>query len=249
MFHIENAYDFKSTEVTGRLVRSNIASHTAFRGFGGPQGMMLGESLMDKIATTLNLPADVVRQRNLYKSGSVTHYLQRVDHWYVPEMWTKLMASAEVPARRAQVEAFNAANRHRKRGLCVMPTKYGINFTAKFLNQAGALVHIYTDGSVLITHGGVEMGQGLHIKIIQIAAHELGTTVANCHINETATDKVPNTSPTAASASSDLYGGAVRDACRQLKEVRVWWLFGCAWWIAWPLTLAPLCCGLGCHSA
>ena len=106
------------------------------------------------------------------------------------------------------------ANRYRKRGLD------GINFTAKFLNQAGALVNIYTDGSVLITHGGVEMGQGLHLKVMQVAAHELNVPLSYCHINETATDKVPNSSPTAASASSDLYGGAVRDACRQLRKVR-----------------------------
>lgn len=125
---------------------------------------------------------------------------------------------ADLPARRAAAAAFNAGSRFRKRGLAAVPTKFGISFTTKFLNQAGALVHIYTDGTVLVTHGGVEMGQGLHTKVAQVVAQALGVPLGAVHIAETATDKVPNASPTAASASSDMYGAAAADACRQLAE-------------------------------
>lgn len=134
----------------------------------------------------------------------------------MPKLWAQVKTSAEVQPRRAAVDAFNAEHRWKKRGLAVIPTKFGINFTAKFMNQGGALVHVYTDGTVLISHGGTEMGQGLHTKMTQIAAKSFGISDAKCHVQETATNAVANASPTAASMSTDLYGMAVLDACEQI---------------------------------
>ncbi|KAI8867184.1 xanthine dehydrogenase, partial [Ramicandelaber brevisporus] len=218
MSHSDVCYFIPNMRVRGRVCRTNLPSNTAFRGFGGPQGQFIGESIIEHIADQLQLPAEVIRERNMYKPGQFTHFNQELTDWHVPLMWQQLKESSEFAARRAAVDAFNAANQYRKRGLAMIPTKFGISFTAQHLNQAGALVHIYTDGSVLLTHGGTEMGQGLHTKMSQIAAETLDIPLEKVYISETSTNTVANTSPTAASASSDLNGYAVVDACTQLAD-------------------------------
>jgi xanthine dehydrogenase/oxidase len=154
----------------------------------------------------------------LPQEGDVAFFGQKLVGCQAERCWQEVWESSAYPERRKAVEEFNKAHRFRKRGLAITPTKFGISFTTKFLNQAGALVHIYTDGTVLVTHGGVEMGQGLHTKVAQVVAHDLRIPLDRVYIAETATDKVPNASPTAASASSDMYGAAAADACRQLND-------------------------------
>jgi xanthine dehydrogenase/oxidase len=205
--------------------------------------MIVSEAVMDHLARELGMGALEFRERNLYQEGQRTHYGQELVRWNVPRAMSEVRASGAFEERRAAAEAFNAQNRWRKRGVFIMPTKFGINFTAKFMNQVsersvspvigavrraagltrrcdvqgGALVHVYMDGSVLVSHGGTEMGQGLHTKVMQIAARAFGIPQERVHIAETCTDKVANSSPTAASASTDLYGMATLDACEQIK--------------------------------
>ncbi|KAM9820644.1 xanthine dehydrogenase/oxidase [Neosynchiropus ocellatus] len=218
LFHMENSYSIANVKGTGYLCQTNLPSNTAFRGFGGPQGMMIAENWINDVAQSLNLPADQVRQINLYKEGDVTPYNQVLDQITLDRCWDEALTRSKYAQRRAAVDSYNRQNRWTKRGLSIVPTKFGISFTATFLNQAGALVHIYTDGSVLLTHGGTEMGQGLHTKMVQIASRVLGVPCSKIYISETSTNTVPNTSPTAASASSDLNGAAVQDACMILNE-------------------------------
>lgn len=217
LFHSDNVYQWPAFRVKGTLCRTNQPTHTAFRGFGGPQGMMLTELVMSHLAKAAGLPVNQLREMNLYKEGSRTHYGQALEGFNVPKLWEQIKSSGDLESRQSAIAAFNAANKYKKRGLAVLPTKFGINFTAKFMNQGGALVHVYTDGTVLISHGGTEMGQGLHTKMIQIAAKCLGISDTKCHVMETATNAVANTSPTAASMSTDLYGMAVLDACEQIE--------------------------------
>ncbi len=219
MFHCDNAYLLLAAEITGHVCRTHKTSQTAFRGFGGPQGMIVVEEIMDQAARRLNLEPHKVRERNFYREGDTTHYGQLVKH---PErmysIWDQLKTSSSFDARCLEVKAFNAAQRHRKRGIAITPMKFGISFTATYMNQAGALVMIYRDGSVQVNHGGTEMGQGLHTKIRTIAARGLGIPTERVRMMPTRTDKIPNTSATAASASTDLNGAAVLDACEQLKR-------------------------------
>jgi xanthine dehydrogenase large subunit len=218
MFHIDNAYHLPNVEVRGRIAKTNKCSFTAFRGFGGPQGMLVIEEIVDRIARTLLLRPEVVRRRNLYREGQTTHYEQRVEHAdRLERLFDELGASARLEARREEIDAYNAAHPHHKRGLAITPVKFGISFTAKYYNQAGALVLVYKDGSVQVNHGGTEMGQGLHTKLRQIAADALGVPVATVRMMPTRTDKVPNTSATAASAGTDLNGAAVKDACETIR--------------------------------
>jgi xanthine dehydrogenase large subunit len=218
MFHIDNAYKLPAVEVTGRVCRTHKTSQTAFRGFGGPQGMLVIEEILTLTAQALNLPPDVVRQRNFYREGDETHYGERVrDAGRLETIWNALKASSEYDKRRSEIAAFNARSRHYKRGLAITPVKFGISFTATFFNQAGAVVLVYRDGTVHVNHGGTEMGQGLHTKILQVAADSLGVLPARVRMMSTRTDKVPNTSATAASSGSDLNGAAVEDACLQIK--------------------------------
>jgi len=218
MFHADNAYFLPAMEVKGFVCRTHKTSQTAFRGFGGPQGMLAIEEVLDRAARTLGLAPEVVRERNFYREGQTTHYGQPVkDAARIETIWRQLKASSGFAARRAEVERFNAVHRHSKRGLAITPVKFGISFTATFFNQAGALVLLYRDGSAQVNHGGTEMGQGLHTKVRQIAAECLGLTLEGIRIMPTRTDKVPNTSASAASASTDLNGAAVADACRQLR--------------------------------
>eukprot|EP00475_Leptophrys_vorax_P021366 TRINITY_DN29075_c0_g2_i1.p1 TRINITY_DN29075_c0_g2~~TRINITY_DN29075_c0_g2_i1.p1 ORF type:complete len:1060 (-),score=278.85 TRINITY_DN29075_c0_g2_i1:127-3024(-) len=218
LFHVDNSYKFPNIDVRGRVCKTNQASHTAFRGFGGPQGMMVCEVMMEHVARELGLRPETVREMHLYKEGESTHYGQKLEQFYMDRMWADIKRSASFDDRLRQVNEFNAVHQYRKRGIALLPTKFGISFTATFLNQGAALVHCYTDGSVLVTHGGTEMGQGLHTKMRQVAAHELGISVDQVFTSETATDKIPNTSATAASQGSDINGMAVMLACRQIKE-------------------------------
>jgi xanthine dehydrogenase large subunit len=218
LFHCDNAYLVPALDARGWVCKTHKTSQTAFRGFGGPQGMVVVEDILDRVARTLRLDADVVRERNFYREGDVTHYGQEVkDAGRIERIWNQLKESSEFEARREEIAFFNATHPHCKRGIAITPAKFGISFTATFFNQAGALVLVYRDGSVQVNHGGTEMGQGLHTKIREIAAQSLGVQLASVRIMPTRTDKIPNTSATAASAGTDLNGAAVLDACLQIR--------------------------------
>jgi xanthine dehydrogenase molybdopterin binding subunit len=221
VFHLDNAYYIPAVDFFGRVAKTNVCSHTAFRGFGGPQGMLVIEEVIDRVARTLGLPAHVVRERNFYRGegeSNTTHYGELVEDNRLGRIWPTLMASSDFAARRTEVQAFNRGSPRIKRGIAITPVKFGISFTATFLNQSGALLHLYRDGSLQVNHGGTEMGQGLNTKILGIAMRELGLDRDSVRVMRTATDKVPNTSATAASAGADLNGAAVRDACATLRE-------------------------------
>lgn len=209
VFHIDNSYRFDNLRCHGLVCKTNLPSNTAFRGFGGPQGMAVCESAIEKVAAYLNKDATEVRQMNLYQEGDQTHYNQVLEYCTLNRCWDECKAMSRMEERNKDIEEFNKTHRFKKRGIAMVPTKFGIAFTALFLNQAGALVHVYKDGSVLVTHGGTEMGQGLHTKMLQVASKALNIPIELIHISETSTDKVPNSSPTAASAGSDLNGMAV----------------------------------------
>ncbi|EHA16148.1 xanthine dehydrogenase molybdopterin binding subunit [Halomonas sp. HAL1] len=220
MFHADNAYSLGEVQVTGHRAKTHTASNTAFRGFGGPQGMMIIEAAMDDIARKIGEDPLTIRKRNFYRDGrEVTHYGQQVDQRQLLHTLVETLENdSEYWARRKAVSDFNATSPVIKKGLALTPVKFGISFTAQHLNQAGALLHVYTDGSVMINHGGTEMGQGLHTKICQVVARELGLDLDKVRITATRTDKVPNTSPTAASSGADLNGMAARDAAGKLRE-------------------------------
>ncbi|XP_047317867.1 xanthine dehydrogenase 1-like [Impatiens glandulifera] len=217
MFHSDNVYDIPNVRIKGNVCFTNFPSHTAFRGFGGPQGMMITENWIHRIAMELEKCPEEIREINFQSEGSVLHYGQKLENFTLQRLWEELKSSSNLLKAREEIQQFNRCNRWKKRGIAMIPTKFGISFTTKFMNQAGALVHVYTDGTVLVTHGGVEMGQGLHTKVAQVAASSFGIPLSSVFISETSTDKVPNSSPTAASASSDFYGAAVLDACDQIK--------------------------------
>ena len=221
VFHLDNAYYVPSCTFTGRVAKTNVVSHTAFRGFGGPQGMLVMEDILDRIARTLGLLPEVVRERNLYRGSgesNTTHYGQELGDQRIPQIWSSLVASSKLVERRAEVRAFNTTSARIKRGIAITPVKFGISFTATWLNQAGALVLVYRDGTVQVNHGGTEMGQGLYTKVKGVAMRELGIPADAIRVMRTQTDKVPNTSATAASSGSDLNGAAVRAACILLRE-------------------------------
>ncbi|GAA3614682.1 xanthine dehydrogenase molybdopterin binding subunit [Microlunatus ginsengisoli] len=216
--HIDNAYWIPNIRVNGRIAKTNKTSNTAFRGFGGPQGMIVIEDILGRCAPLLGLEADELRRRNFYSEGQSTPYGQPVRHPdRIRAVWEGVHDAAELDRRRAEIAEFNAAHPHRKRAIGVTPVKFGISFNLTAFNQAGALVHVYKDGSVLINHGGTEMGQGLHTKMIQVAATTLGVPLEKVRLAPTRTDKVPNTSATAASSGADLNGGAVKNACEQIR--------------------------------
>jgi xanthine dehydrogenase/oxidase len=218
--HIDGVYSIPNVHVRGRVAKTNTVSNTAFRGFGGPQGLFIAETYIEEIADHLSIPAERLREINMYSPSTnmTTHFNQEIKDWYVPLMYKQVQDESSYASRRQDTTDFNAKNKWNKRGLAIVPTKFGISFTALFLNQAGALVHIYHDGSVLVAHGGTEMGQGLHTKMCQIAAQSLGVPLADVFISETSTATVANASSTAASASSDLNGYAIFNACEILNE-------------------------------
>jgi xanthine dehydrogenase large subunit len=219
MFHSDNAYYLPAFRINSKRVKTNTVSNTAFRGFGGPQGLMAIERVIDAIAWQLDVDPLDVRKANLYgEARDQTPYGQTVeDHDAALRLIEQLEQTSNYRARRKTIAEFNAASPILKRGIALTPLKFGISFTLTALNQAGALVHVYQDGSVHLNHGGTEMGQGLFQKVAQIAAEEFGIGMDRVRITATSTDKVPNTSPTAASAGADLNGMAVQIACREIK--------------------------------
>jgi len=220
MFHSDNAYYLGDATINGHRCKTNLASNTAYRGFGGPQGMVAIEEIMDAVARELGKDPLEVRKRNYYgkTERNVTHYYQTVEHNMLEEMTAELEASSEYAKRREEISAFNAASPILKKGLALTPVKFGISFTASFLNQGGALVHVYTDGSIHLNHGGTEMGQGLNTKVAQVVAEVFQVDIERIQITATNTDKVPNTSPTAASSGTDLNGKAAQNAAQTIKQ-------------------------------
>ncbi|MHB2019642.1 MAG: xanthine dehydrogenase molybdopterin binding subunit [Candidatus Xenobia bacterium] len=221
LFHLDNVYYLPAVDMTGRVTRTHMVSHTAFRGFGGPQGIAVIEEIMDRMARTLGLAPELVRERNLYHGSGETNttpYGMEIADNRVQTLWQSVLEKADFAARRRAVTEWNAEHPHVKRGLAVTAVKFGISFTNPMLNQAGALVNVYRDGSVQVNHGGTEMGQGLYTKIRGVAMRELGLPADRIRVMKTSTDKVPNTAPTAASSGSDMNGQAVKAACDTLKE-------------------------------
>ncbi len=221
LFHLDNAYYVPSAKFSARVAKTNVVSNTAFRGFGGPQGMLVMEEILDRIARELGVAPEVVRERNLYRGSgetNTTHYGQEVGDNRVRDMWLSLKESAGLAERRAEISRWNDGSGMVKRGIAMTPVKFGISFTYTPYNQAGALVLVFADGTVQVNHGGTEMGQGLHTKILGIVMRELGVPRERVRMMFTRTDKVPNTSATAASSGADLNGAAVADACRKLVE-------------------------------
>ncbi|WP_093802413.1 xanthine dehydrogenase molybdopterin binding subunit [Streptomyces sp. Wb2n-11] len=217
--HIDNTYWIPNARITGRIAKTNKVSNTAFRGFGGPQGMLVIEDIMGRCAPLLGLDPMELRERNFYRRGHSTPYGQPVvQPERISAVWEQVKDNAGIADRKREIAAFNAAHPNTKRALAITGLKFGISFNLTAFNQGGALVLIYKDGSVLINHGGTEMGQGLHTKMLQVAATTLGIPLHKVRLAPTRTDKVPNTSATAASAGADLNGAAVKNACEQLRE-------------------------------
>ncbi len=219
MFHADNCYYLGDATIASLRCKTHTVSNTAFRGFGAPQGMMGIETVLDEIARHLGRDPLDVRKANFYGAGGrdVTPYHMKVEDCIIDGIVDDLEASADYRARRRATRDYNAASPVLKKGIALTPVKFGVSFTAAHLNQAGALIHVYRDGSVQLNHGGTEMGQGLMIKVAQIVAHEFGIDVGRIKITATSTAKVPNTSPTAASAGTDLNGEAARAAARRIK--------------------------------
>jgi len=219
MFHADNCYFLPHVEILSHRLRTNTVSNTAFRGFGGPQGMLAIERILDHVAAATGRDPLAVRRANLYGPGrDITPYGMRVADFVAPQIIDELAASAHYAERRAAVAAFNASHSVLKKGLALTPVKFGISFTLTHLNQAGALVLVYADGSIALNHGGTEMGQGLYVKVAQVVADVFAVPLERVRITATRTDKVPNTSATAASSGSDLNGMAARNAALEIRE-------------------------------
>jgi xanthine dehydrogenase large subunit len=221
--HFDNAYYLSDVDILALCGKTNTQSNTAFRGFGGPQGAIAIEYILDDIARTLGKDALAVRKLNLYgrtdaDGRNVTPYGQKVVDNVLHEMLADLEQSSDYWQRRTAIDAFNAGSPVLKKGLALTPVKFGIAFNLTHLNQAGALVHVYVDGSVLVNHGGTEMGQGINTKVAQVVAHELGVSLAHVRVTAADTSKVANTSATAASTGADLNGKAAQDAARQICD-------------------------------
>jgi xanthine dehydrogenase large subunit len=219
MMHIDNAYFLENVDIVSHRCKTHTVSNTAFRGFGGPQGMVVIEQVVDSIARALGIDPLEVRRRNFYgiDDRNVTHYGQTVEHNLIHTIVDRLADSSRYRERRAAVAQWNDTHRHIKRGLALTPVKFGISFTATMFNQAGALIHVYTDGTVLLNHGGTEMGQGLFTKVAQVVATEFGLPLTAIRVSATDTSKVPNTSASAASASADLNGKAAQAAAETIR--------------------------------
>eukprot|EP00520_Triparma_pacifica_P017654 CAMPEP_0118636436 /NCGR_PEP_ID=MMETSP0785-20121206/2621_1 /TAXON_ID=91992 /ORGANISM="Bolidomonas pacifica, Strain CCMP 1866" /LENGTH=1412 /DNA_ID=CAMNT_0006527561 /DNA_START=58 /DNA_END=4292 /DNA_ORIENTATION=+ len=218
LFHIDGAYKFGALRCRGIVCKTHQPPHTAYRGFGGPQGIITVEHIVDRLATKMGLDVTEFRESNFYKEGDATHFGQAIENgtWNVPRSFSDVKTQSGFEERKEEIKAFNDKNKWKKRGLAVIPTKFGIAFTAKFMNQGGALVHLYQDGTLLVSHGGTEMGQGLHTKVCQVAAQAFGIDYDKVFVDDSDTSKVANTQPTAASMSTDMYGMATLDACRQI---------------------------------
>jgi xanthine dehydrogenase large subunit len=220
LLHTDNCYFLPHVELTGQVCFTNLPSNTAFRGFGGPQAMAVIENILESIAQHLRLDAFDVRMRNLYGIGerNVTPYGQQFDKNHLPEIYATLAAQSQYRKRRDEVARFNGTSRTHVRGLAMTGVKFGISFTTKFLNQGNALVNVFTDGTIQVSTGATEMGQGVNVKVRQLVADEFGVDLARVVVMPTSTEKNNNTSPTAASASTDLNGAAAVRACRAIKR-------------------------------
>ena len=218
LFHADNAYFYPDVELRSHPWRTHSVSNTAFRGFGGPQGVIVAERMIEDIAYATGQDTLAVRKANLYRDGQLTPYWQPVEDQILPRLFAELEESADYARRREAVLAFNAKGGTIRRGIALTPVKFGISFTATHYNQAGALVHLYSDGSIHLNHGGCEMGQGLHTKVAQVVADAFQVDFDRIKVTRTTTEKVPNASATAASSGSDLNGMAALDACAHLKE-------------------------------
>ncbi|WP_017997747.1 xanthine dehydrogenase molybdopterin binding subunit [Paracoccus sp. N5] len=216
LFHADNAYYYPAVELRSHPMKTNTVSNTAFRGFGGPQGVIMAERIVEDIAYALGRDPLEIRKANLYQNGQLTPYHQEVEDQILPRIFEELEASSDYHARRQAVLDWNARGGTIRKGIALTPVKFGISFTATWFNQAGALIHIYSDGSIHLNHGGTEMGQGLNTKVAQVVAEALGVSIDRIKITKTTTEKVPNTSATAASSGSDLNGMAALNACEQL---------------------------------
>lgn len=220
MLHTDNAYYIPNFSVTGIVWKTNLPSNTAMRGFGGPQGMAAIETVIDRIARYLKKDPAEIRHKNFYgiNENNITHYEETVENNRLHTIYEQILEYSDYKKRREEIKKFNTDNEFVKKGIALTPVKFGISFTTTYLNQAGALVNVYTDGTVLINHSGIDMGQGLNTKIQQIAALEFGLTIDKIKVNATDTSKIPNTSATAASTGTDLNGMAVKNAIDKLKE-------------------------------
>lgn len=220
MFHLDNSYYLDQIRILCKRMRSDTVSNTAFRGFGGPQGMMIGERMIEQVARAVGKDTLEVRKLNFYgdTDRNITPYHMQVEDFVLPEMISEIETTSDYWSRRKAITEFNQTSPVIKRGLALTPVKFGISFTTTFLNQAGALIHIYKDGSILLNHGGTEMGQGLFLKVAQVVAEEFQTDVDRIKITATNTAKVPNTSATAASSGTDMNGMAAMIAARTIKR-------------------------------
>ncbi|XP_056445092.1 aldehyde oxidase 6 isoform X3 [Gadus chalcogrammus] len=218
VLHMDNAYNIPNLRGRAVACRTNLPSNTAFRGFGVPQAAAVVESMITDVALCLGRPAHQIREVNMYRGPSVTHYGMRFDPENLWRCWEEVKGRVGLGPRLEALRSFNQDHRWRKRGAALIPIKYGVAFSEAFLNQAAALVHVYKDGSVLVSHGGAEMGQGIHTKMQQVVSRELGVPSSKVYVSETSTASVPNSCPSAASFGTDANGMAVRDACQKLYK-------------------------------
>ena len=220
IYHIDNAYYIPNIEINSYRCKTNTVSNTAFRGFGGPQGMFCIENIIENIAQKLKLEASEIRKINFYKDKikNTTHYGMKITDNVIEDIFNKLIKKSNYKKRKAEINNFNKKNKVLKKGIAITPVKFGISFTTTHLNQGGALVHIYTDGSIHLNHGGIEMGQGLMTKLALVASNEFGLNYEHIKISSTDTEKVPNTSASAASATTDINGAAIVNAINNIKS-------------------------------
>ncbi len=220
IYHIDNAYFLPNIEINSYRCKTNTVSNTAFRGFGGPQGMFCIENIIENIAQNLNREASEIRKINFYKDKikNTTHYGMKITDNVIEEIFNKLIKKSNYKKRKIEIDNFNKKNKVLKKGIAITPVKFGISFTTTHLNQGGALVHIYTDGSIHLNHGGIEMGQGLMTKLALVASNEFGLNYEHIKISSTDTEKVPNTSASAASATTDINGAAIVNAINNIKS-------------------------------
>ena len=220
IYHIDNAYFLPNIEINSYRCKTNTVSNTAFRGFGGPQGMFCIENIIENISQKLKLEASEIRKINFYKDKikNTTHYGMRITDNVIEDIFNKLIKKSNYKKRKIEIDNFNKKNKVLKKGIAITPVKFGISFTTTHLNQGGALVHIYTDGSIHLNHGGIEMGQGLMTKLALVASNEFGLNYEHIKISSTDTEKVPNTSASAASATTDINGAAIVNAINNIKS-------------------------------
>ena len=220
IYHIDNAYFLPNIEINSYRCKTNTVSNTAFRGFGGPQGMFCIENIIENISQKLKLEASEIRKINFYKDKikNTTHYGMKITDNVIEDIFNKLIKKSNYKKRKIEIDNFNKKNKVLKKGIAITPVKFGISFTTTHLNQGGALVHIYTDGSIHLNHGGIEMGQGLMTKLALVASNEFGLNYENIKISSTDTEKVPNTSASAASATTDINGAAIVNAINNIKS-------------------------------